>query len=303
MSIKHIDAALDSRLPCNLKLVAIVFADCANSETGESWPSAQYVANRATMSRRQAIRNINELIKLGILVEVGKRRSPGGYTKVRMIVKKALEEFGSDTHDTGDTLSLVTPEAPGSDTHDTQVVSPVSPEPSNNRHKEPLSIDELFDAFWSAYPTKVGKKPARKAFEVALKKAPKSDLWKKEKFTDVSCFVASIVRGIFRRINLDRQWKDGFIPNPTTYLNQERWEDEIQQSDNNGKLVDSDQARKDDEARRANSVYLKNLEILDLMRARIGQREGNFMMPRKWDWQECTNYMIKHGMDVPALAH
>ena len=73
--------------------------------------------------------------------------------------------------------------------------------------------DEEFAVFWSAYPKKVGKKSARKAFD------------------HVSEPVESLVTAI-KRQECSAQWsRDGgqYIPNPTTWLNQERWEDQLPQ--------------------------------------------------------------------------
>ena len=72
--------------------------------------------------------------------------------------------------------------------------------------------DDLFDLFWDAYPSKVAKDAARKAFH---KRNPDADL------------VALMVKAI----NLQRasaKWqKNGgeFIPNPATWLNAGQWQD------------------------------------------------------------------------------
>ena len=71
--------------------------------------------------------------------------------------------------------------------------------------------DAEFEIFWNAYPTKVGKQPARKAFDKV--KVP------------VETLVAAI-----ERQKCSSQWsKDGgqYIPNPATWLNQGRWTDEL----------------------------------------------------------------------------
>ena len=74
------------------------------------------------------------------------------------------------------------------------------------------SGDALFNLFWVAYPSKVGKDAARKAFD---KRKPDSEL------------VALMVKAI----NVQRsssKWKknDGeFIPNPATWLNAGQWQD------------------------------------------------------------------------------
>lgn len=73
------------------------------------------------------------------------------------------------------------------------------------------TIPSDFDAFWSAYPKKVGKEAARKAFEKS--KQP------------VNVLIEAI-----EKQKASEQWtREGgrYIPNPTTWLNQGRWQDEL----------------------------------------------------------------------------
>lgn len=89
--------------------------------------------------------------------------------------------------------------------------NPPSPSPTTRRARG--RSDAEFAVFWSAYPKKVGKKSARKAFD------------------HVSEPVESLVTAI-KRQECSAQWsRDGgqYIPNPTTWLNQERWEDQLPQ--------------------------------------------------------------------------
>ncbi len=86
--------------------------------------------------------------------------------------------------------------------------------------KGPPSVDKNaheggFDAFWREYPRKVGKQAARKAWK---KRRPGTQLTG----TIVEAIQAQVGKGHF-------QGNDGqqYIPNPATWLNQERWEDEI----------------------------------------------------------------------------
>jgi hypothetical protein len=39
----------------------------------------------------------------------------------------------------------------------------------------------------------------------------------------------AILADVPKRLAEDRSWKAGYVPHPTTYLNGERWNDEIQQ--------------------------------------------------------------------------
>jgi hypothetical protein len=75
-------------------------------------------------------------------------------------------------------------------------------------------LEQLFSEFWQAYPKKIGKgyaqecfkriKPSRKLLDTmleAIAKQKKSDMWKRD--------------------------KGQYIPNPSTWLNQKRWEDDL----------------------------------------------------------------------------
>lgn len=70
-----------------------------------------------------------------------------------------------------------------------------------------------FDRFWAAYPKKVGKDAAAKAF---AKRKPNDDL------------LAAMLAAVERQRTSPAWTKDGgqFIPNPATWLNQGRWQDE-----------------------------------------------------------------------------
>jgi hypothetical protein len=77
------------------------------------------------------------------------------------------------------------------------------------------NVDYDFELFWKSYPKKTGKKAAIKAF----KKARKSGL------PEIDTLVA-----IIERQSASGQWKRDngqYIPNPTTWLNQGRWDDEL----------------------------------------------------------------------------
>jgi len=71
-------------------------------------------------------------------------------------------------------------------------------------------FSDRFDLFWNSYPEKVGKGDARKAF---LKLKPSQELTER------------MIRAVEAAKQSDK-WQRGFVPNPSTWLNQERWEDE-----------------------------------------------------------------------------
>ena len=88
-------------------------------------------------------------------------------------------------------------------------------QPITNNHKPITNIKPLedFELFWKEYPKKVGKEAARKSW--VINKPP-----------------IDLVLDSLRWQKRTTQWSksDGqFIPNPTTWLNQGRWQDEVQE--------------------------------------------------------------------------
>ena len=82
-------------------------------------------------------------------------------------------------------------------------------------------FESEFDRFWAEYPRKVAKSKAKAAFEKVMQKGVSIEA----------------LLGALRIQKLSTQWtKDGgqFIPHPTTWLNQERWEDEVDGGSNHG---------------------------------------------------------------------
>jgi hypothetical protein len=96
-----------------------------------------------------------------------------------------------------------------------EVEAKASPSP----RMEPSS----FDAFWEAYPKKVGKGEARRAYAKALRKIEENVI-----LSAVNDYAASR-RGQEKR----------YTANPATWLNQERWEDEVQTNSRVGILPDA----------------------------------------------------------------
>ena len=103
---------------------------------------------------------------------------------------------------------------------------------NNTLHTPQSAQDQRFDLFWTAYPKKVGKAAAKKSWN---KVKPNGELFEK-------------IMEAIDAAKRSEQWlrENGrFIPNPATWLNQGRWDDEIPepaprfsqpQSSNGGKV-------------------------------------------------------------------
>jgi hypothetical protein len=99
--------------------------------------------------------------------------------------------------------------------------------PKNEKADTPLTSIDIynklyisnicrFEEFWSVYPRKENKKKAL-------------DIWKRKKVEE---FAEIVIADVLKRKEQHSQWKSGFIPHATTYLNGERWNDEITETNN-----------------------------------------------------------------------
>ncbi len=79
--------------------------------------------------------------------------------------------------------------------------------------KAPSTYSEKFERFWNVYPKKVGKGEAWK-------------IWKRMRFdTEIDRFIKAV-----EKQSRSDDWKKNngqYIPNPSTWLNQGRWDDEL----------------------------------------------------------------------------
>ncbi|MGB0867429.1 MAG: hypothetical protein ACPGSC_13035 [Granulosicoccaceae bacterium] len=77
--------------------------------------------------------------------------------------------------------------------------------------KGQVTLTARFPDFWLAYPKKRKKKTAL-------------GIWRNKR---LDAKADDLIADVQTRLRSDGQWLAGFIPDPTTYLNQERWDDEL----------------------------------------------------------------------------
>ena len=95
-------------------------------------------------------------------------------------------------------------------------VKPSKEPPSEPSYNDMVETD--FELFWDYYPRKVAKGNARKAFKKAVKKVD-------------AALILFMVGGYAESVkNKDLK----FIPHPATWLNGERWADQLDQSKDTG---------------------------------------------------------------------
>jgi hypothetical protein len=84
---------------------------------------------------------------------------------------------------------------------------------SSFKDKSIVSADADFERFWQVWPVSQRK----------VAKAKCLDIWKRRKLSEVGEKIVAHVAAM----KTTKQWLDGFEPAPVTYLNQNRWEDEM----------------------------------------------------------------------------
>jgi hypothetical protein len=92
--------------------------------------------------------------------------------------------------------------------------------PALTRVSDPKAIADGrgFAAFWRAYPTKIGKREAVKAYAKAVKRIVAADPTAEPNSVILNAVEAALVGS--------RKWREGFVPNPATWLNRDGWHDE-----------------------------------------------------------------------------
>ena len=81
-----------------------------------------------------------------------------------------------------------------------------------NINKDISMTEDMFELFWLKYPKKQDKKKA------------------KEKFLRLNSELFETIMYALDYQTQSKSWKEGYIPYPTTWLNGERWDDEVEQS-------------------------------------------------------------------------
>lgn len=215
------------------KFVLVAMAN--ESRDGETvWTAVATLADATAQDRKTVIENIKRLVAMGYIEDTGERR---GSTKQVVVYRFKTPEIGtvkesqkrnSTENGTVPVFHVKSPVFPSKESQNSlervpnsghEPVTPVI-EPVEQPVNLSLIERDSFDDFWAAYPTKVAKPQCRAK-------------WKSK---GLERFAQAILADIAAKKANDRRWADGFIPNPQTYLNQERWNDPVQpKTASNGK--------------------------------------------------------------------
>lgn len=144
-----------------------------------------------------------------------KRRA---YDRARKRAKRERpQDSTGNPPDSAETAETLPPETKVSPTppSKTQTLSPPSPPKGGSSPTISVAKPKGFARFWEVYPRREAKRTAEAAFAKALKRVQGADP------------VGVILAGV-ERAGRSRQWREGFVPHATTWLNRDGWEDETE---------------------------------------------------------------------------
>ena len=180
------------------KLILVALADRHNPDHG-CFPSINTIIEDTGISRSSVLRTLLQLQDKGLIKKEAAYRDNNSQTSNRYIFSFEGVSERNPPHVTLTPLSV-------SQRHPKEPVS-----------NKPLSIDNImpvtyFEETWENYPRKVGKGAAKKAWSKAL-----------SKINDLALRDAA-----FKYIDSVRDKDKQYIPHFATWLNQERWEDDLE---------------------------------------------------------------------------
>lgn len=192
------------------RLVLLSLADRAGEEH-TCFPSTKRVVKDTCLDRKTVLKAITELIEDGFILDTGERKGNG----VRVLKLIGVLGRENEIYPKKITSPKIGTSAEIGITTDPKIGTATDPKIGTQNLKENLKrnltidIENQFNKFWSIVPNKDGKATARKSFEKALKKKSVDDL------------IAAYKANISYCDSVKR-----FYRNPSTWLNQEGWDDE-----------------------------------------------------------------------------
>jgi hypothetical protein len=199
------------------KLILLAIADRCG-ESGECWPSIARICKDTNLSEDSVIKYRQNLIKKGILKYTGMFM---GRSKQIPVMKLMVDDWregtpGLDSFDPPPVATgrcqrgvekFISPPGDGGGYHPPVATQNLKEEPK----RKDLLCAHFFETFWTLYP----KKKAKDSCKIK---------WKAK---NLDKHAEEIIAKLKEQIDHDDEWRHGFIPNPLTYINQNRWKDDI----------------------------------------------------------------------------
>lgn len=254
------------------KLVLLKLADNANDK-GECWPSYQHIADQCEISRSSVKNHVRDLEEAGLLKRVFRRN--GERNKSNLFIL-SLDGAGADlgqelteggAGDDSGVGQVMTPEPVTLE----PVIEPITPIPPQGAdgdlpkpeetelkpkedppkppkpEKKPEGYSEKFEQWWALYPRKTAKGTA----------------WRRWKSDKLESRFDELIEKLTQQNAMQYAFTETkYIPNASTYLNQKRYDDEIEFKGKGNETNSGGNQRKEstmDRARREQRELLERL--------------------------------------------
>lgn len=166
------------------------------------------IAEALSLDRKTVQSAVNDLIESGYLTRAQKRGEDGRMVTVEYTIFAEAQSVDQKT----DNGTLVGKNYPVGGENFPNEWGKIGPHKKTTKKTTIEDQSPAFDEWWEVYPKKVGKGAARTAYRKAVKKVNPDTLIARTR----------TAKSLWERDKTERR----FIPNPATWLNQERWEDE-----------------------------------------------------------------------------
>lgn len=198
--------ALDKDIKNELGLLLIISSLCA--EKGYCYASNKYLAeifdtNEITVSRKIKLLESKNYIS----IEYEKRGCQVISRKLRL-TKMLIDDYQN-------CKSTINKNVKENIISNNNINNNIIRKNYNKKEIENDNLENKFNKFWKEYPKKVSKENARKWF---IKNKPDDELFNK--------MIKSLER--FKELDDWKKQNGKYIPYPSTWLNQKRWEDEFE---------------------------------------------------------------------------
>jgi DNA-binding MarR family transcriptional regulator len=186
------------------KIVLYWLADHHNESTGACFPSLKTLAQECEMDKATVIRHLDALENAGLIERHERTRDNGSQTSTAYTLRLTpVAERDSPCR------KMQQAPVAKCDTHNLGIYN------LGNKQDISCALDG-FAEFWERYPRRIGKAAARKAYVKAMKAATHDD----------------IMFGLSQQMPSLASREQQYIPHPSTWLTQERWNDEPEQHSN-----------------------------------------------------------------------
>lgn len=168
--------------------------------------SGWQIASMINVDRSHVSKTLNELQELNVINKLETGRESHGVLVNEIQINKKYKEWLTVAK-TATVANSATVAKTATVTVAKTATQPLPKQPTHKAIKTNKTNMSDFETFWNKYPRKEVKKKAK---EIWLRVKPNVD---------------EVLKALSWQVNSDG-WKRGFIPLATTYLNQERWNDE-----------------------------------------------------------------------------